>query len=226
MASVHDNEETSDSARAEVESQYEGPRMKKLRQVFDAALTACLNGCSYDRLAQSFPRISRDNPESLRSAREQLVAFIRESIKEEFDDINADRNVALHLNEIDRIIAAAHRKLKQEYEEGQQQTTTRSRAVGSQAHVHCLHFRVTADQAVRAHAVEAKRGEVERLRAQLKQMHTANDAIQTDIAQCQAETGNVQSEIESLITNLLPPRNLLDALHQEAGVTHLPMGVA
>ncbi|KAJ3175267.1 hypothetical protein HDU87_006349 [Geranomyces variabilis] len=192
----------------------DGPRAHKLRQVFDAALTACLKACSYERLAQAFPRIARDNPEALRSARDQLVAFIREAIKEEFEDINADRDVIPSLNQIDRIIAAAHLKLKEDFKAGRN-NGTQTKAAGT-AQQECLHFRVTAEQAVTAHAVQAKRREAERLKAQLAEMQEANRVARSRIAADRAVAAEMQSEIQVLIADLLPSQTLLDSMLREA----------
>ncbi|KAI8589208.1 hypothetical protein BDZ88DRAFT_418704 [Geranomyces variabilis] len=207
-------EQLSDTAQPVARSDEEdGPRAHKLRQVFDAALTACLKACSYERLAQAFPRIARDNPEALRSAREQLVAFIREAIKEEFEDINADRDVMPSLNQIDRIIAAAHLKLKEDFKAGRNNGT---KALGASEQEECLHFRVSAEQAVTAHAVQAKRREVERLKAHLAEMQEANHMARSRIAADRGVAAEMQSEIQAMIANLLPSQTLLDTLHREA----------
>ncbi|KAJ3153968.1 hypothetical protein HDU89_008835 [Geranomyces variabilis] len=207
-------EHFSDTAQPVARSDEEdGPRAHKLRQVFDAALTACLKACSYERLAQAFPRIARDNPEALRSAREQLVAFIREAIKEEFEDINADRDVMPSLNQIDRIIAAAHLKLKEDFKAGRNNGI---KALGASEQEECLHFRVSAEQAVTAHAVQAKRREVERLKAQLAEMQEANYMARSRIAADRGVAAEMQSEIQAMIADLLPSQTLLDSMLREA----------
>ncbi|KAJ3172026.1 hypothetical protein HDU88_006838 [Geranomyces variabilis] len=207
-------EQLSDPAQPVARSDEEdGPRAHKLRQVFDAALTACLKACSYERLAQAFPRIARDNPEALRSAREQLVAFIREAIKEEFEDINADRDVMPSLNQIDRIIAAAHLKLKEDFKAGR---NNGAKALGASEQEECLHFRVSAEQAVTTHAVQAKRREVERLKAQLAEMQEANHMARSRIAADRGVAAEMQSEIQAMIADLLPSQTLLDSMLREA----------
>ncbi|KAJ3160918.1 hypothetical protein HDU86_008280 [Geranomyces michiganensis] len=193
----------------------DGPRARKLRQVFDAALAACFKACSYERLAQAFPRIARDNPEALRSARDQLVEFIRESIKEEFEDINEDRDVMPSLNQIDRIIAAAHRKLKEDFK-AERGGGAKTNTTGFSEQEECLHFRVTAEQAVTAHAVHAKRLEAARLKAQLAEMQEANRTLRDCIAADRSVAAGIQAEIQTLIAGLLPSQTLLDSMVKEA----------
>ncbi|KND01459.1 uncharacterized protein SPPG_03261 [Spizellomyces punctatus DAOM BR117] len=194
----------------------EGPRMRKLREVFEAALNTCLNGCSYAKMAQAFPRLARDNPDALRSAREQLVAFIRESIREEFEDINMDKNVVAKLNELDRIIALAQQRQKAEYERGQGRGSKRTD--NSSAPAECMHFRVSPAQAIRAYSVYAKRRELSKLHTELAEIQSANHALQSRLTQSRAEVSTLQNTIQSSADKLLPPRGIVDVIEINTAV--------
>ncbi|TPX67648.1 hypothetical protein SpCBS45565_g03618 [Spizellomyces sp. 'palustris'] len=212
-AKVQPNAPPADPADTEMTVE-EGPRMRKLREVFEAALNTCLNGCSYAKMAQAFPRLARENPEALRSAREQLVAFIEESIREEFEDINIDKNVVAKLNELDRIIALAQQRQKAEYERGQGRGSKRTD--NSSAPAECMHFRVSPAQAIRAYSIYAKRRELSKLHMELAE--SANHAAQSRLTQSRAEVSTLQNTIQLSVDKLLPPRGIVDVIEISTAV--------
>ncbi|KAI9014683.1 Nnf1-domain-containing protein [Gaertneriomyces semiglobifer] len=203
------------------EEHEEGPRMRKLRAGFDAALGNCLKSCNYRRIADAFPRLAEEHADDLRSAHEQLVAFIRQSMKEEFDCINSERNVATKLNELDRIQAEATERQLREHDTNNQQSKGQGRAQKrtasgtekSGSNTECAHFRVSPEEAVRAHVVLAKREEAERLRARIAEAQSANDELYTKLLQSREEVSSLQQEIKTTLGELLPPREMIRELH-------------
>ncbi|KAI8826885.1 uncharacterized protein EV422DRAFT_16420 [Fimicolochytrium jonesii] len=187
----------------------EGPRMRTLRQLFDVALANCLNASSYDRFAQAFPKLARDDPDALRIAREQTVDFIRNAMQEEFNDINTERNVGEHLNTLDRVIAAALASQKQHQ---LQQTSSAAAAAAAVSGTGI----VNPVQAVRAHAVQAKRAEVERLKARLQSVENATTTYETTLTDLRTQTETLKDHIETGIASLLASRTAVDQLAVEA----------
>ncbi|KAI9103293.1 hypothetical protein DFS34DRAFT_361802 [Phlyctochytrium arcticum] len=194
----------------------EGARMRKLREVFEAALSACLKGCSYEKMAQAFPRLARDDPKALHSARDQLINFIRTSIQE-FQDISADRDLVANLNQLDRIVAAAQQKIIEKPDSAIRKGAKRGAAnlKVDEATAGCLHFRPTPGQAVRAHRVDAKRKEVLRLKALLSGMQSEQVDITQKLDEARQQLFGAQFEVESSLRQLVPPPEITRRIESE-----------
>ncbi|KAJ3014913.1 hypothetical protein HKX48_004888 [Thoreauomyces humboldtii] len=196
--------------------QKDGPRVQLVRHAFSTALSKCLADCSYEKLAQAFPSLARKSPDALRSARDQLVEFIRDAVTEEFEDVNNDRSLTENLNTLDQVILAAQASLSDPSKTGVRPPVSRLRG-GSQRPSgtdDCMYFRVTAEQSVRAHAVRAKRAEVARLNAVLEEEERRNalvvERIQAGRTACQA----AREDVEALMRGFVGEKHVMDGLER------------
>lgn len=96
-----------------------GPRAQALLAVFNSALDATLAKVSAGNFASCFPTPAKYVPEVLDDIHGQFTAQISSAWKKKFDEICAQRNVVVGLNELDAVLADARkRKQKAEREAG------------------------------------------------------------------------------------------------------------
>lgn len=94
-----------------------GPRATALQKLYGDAITHVLKTCSYNNFASCFPTPAKEVPDSLRHLHEQFTDRLGASMRINFEQILAERNVVPSLNELDGLIEdAKKRKAKAEEE--------------------------------------------------------------------------------------------------------------
>ncbi|GBC05070.1 hypothetical protein RclHR1_06000004 [Rhizophagus clarus] len=88
------------------------PRSKKVKQMLENCLGETLNNFSYEKVAQCYPTLAKEQPERLKQALSQVKDFLKTNTEEEFEAILEQRNILEKLNELDDIIAKAKKRQK------------------------------------------------------------------------------------------------------------------
>ncbi|KAL7276090.1 hypothetical protein RUND412_000938 [Rhizina undulata] len=87
--------------------QHEGLRAKKLREVFDFALSRSLNTVSYENFSACFPTSAQHAPQQLHNVWEQMCGFLEQNAKKEYETILKERDVVANLNSLDVLVKQA-----------------------------------------------------------------------------------------------------------------------
>ncbi|OZJ06940.1 hypothetical protein BZG36_00110 [Bifiguratus adelaidae] len=156
----------------------EGPRAKKLRQILAKSVDMTLQNVSYDKLAQCFPQLHRDAPESLKAAHEQVNLFLMSTIEEEFETIIRTRELMGRLNELDRLIEEAK--------------------AGSARNGAYNPDKVTPEASVRSQMVPLKRMELQRLRNELFRTEAENKDLMKEVKQRKEEASEATKVLKTL----------------------------
>ncbi|RIA90422.1 Nnf1-domain-containing protein [Glomus cerebriforme] len=85
-------------------------RSKKVKQMLESCLGETLNNFSYEKVAQCYPTLAKEQPERLKQALGQVKEFLKTNTEEEFEAILEQRNILEKLNELDDIIAKAKKR--------------------------------------------------------------------------------------------------------------------
>ncbi|KAJ3043452.1 hypothetical protein HDV00_005150 [Rhizophlyctis rosea] len=182
----------------------DGPKMRLLRSVYEKALDKWLEKCSYDAMAQAFPTIARDNPEALAAARNQLVEFIKGAAMEEFQMINEERSMQTKLNELDKLIEDAQRKVKLTLEagggNGNETDTLKTQPQP---------LRLGPDAVFRIKGVQAKRREIELLKARLAEATTEMQLLDEELAKEFEFAESARQFVDEASSKLVPRESLV-----------------
>lgn len=98
-----------------------GPRATALQRLYADAITHVLKTCSYDNFATCFPTPAKEVPDSLKHLHEQFTDRLGASMRMNFEQILAERNVVTSLNELDRLVEEAKKRKAKAQEEAQGQ---------------------------------------------------------------------------------------------------------
>ncbi|CAG8677215.1 21039_t:CDS:2 [Rhizophagus irregularis] len=82
-------------------------RSKKVKQMLGSCLGETLDNFSYEKVAQCYPTLAKEQPERLQQALSQVKEFLKTNTEEEFEAILEQRNILEKLDELDDIIAKA-----------------------------------------------------------------------------------------------------------------------
>ena len=114
--------------------QERGPRALKLQEILQTSLRQTLRACSYEKLESCFPTLAKNDPETLKHAREQVIDFLTKACQSEFEKIIAERDATKRLNELDQLINDARRR-KEEGQSPNDSTTDLSPSSLLRAHM-------------------------------------------------------------------------------------------
>lgn len=118
---AHDNERSPSPAQPPPVPAAPGPRATALQKLYSDAIAHVLKTCNYNNFASCFPTPAKEVPDSLRHLHEQFTDRLGASMRMNFEQILAERNVVPSLNELDGLIEdAKKRKAKAEEEAGGQ----------------------------------------------------------------------------------------------------------
>ncbi|RUO96999.1 Nnf1-domain-containing protein [Jimgerdemannia flammicorona] len=174
-----------DEQQSEMAVEPEGPRATKLRQTFEKSLSKTIKNISYEKLAQSFPHIANDSPESLQSAHQQVTTFLQQSVQEEFQNLLETKNLIRKLNELDMLIDAA-RKNKQ---------ARLGKLVRNSADI-------TPDIAIRARTVPIKQQEFQRLQDELARVRQENKTLMSELVAKKTRLDLVKTTVREISNEL------------------------
>ncbi|RUS35106.1 hypothetical protein BC938DRAFT_475841 [Jimgerdemannia flammicorona] len=201
-----------DEQQSEMAVEPEGPRATKLRQTFEKSLSKTIKNISYEKLAQSFPHIANDSPESLQSAHQQVTTFLQQSVQvpiqshlthdmplhqhpEEFQNLLETKNLIRKLNELDMLIDAA-RKNKQ----ARLGKLVRNRI---SAHFSATHSAdITPDIAIRARTVPIKQQEFQRLQDELARVRQENKTLMSELVAKKTRLDLVKTTVREISNEL------------------------
>ncbi|CAI2167840.1 9480_t:CDS:2 [Funneliformis geosporum] len=82
-------------------------KSKKIKQALESCLGETLKSFSYEKVAQCYPTLAKEQPERLQEALYQVKEFLKTSAEEEFNSILEQRKILEKLDEFDDIIAKA-----------------------------------------------------------------------------------------------------------------------
>ncbi|CAG8633705.1 5380_t:CDS:2 [Funneliformis caledonium] len=95
------------SKRSSLSNFSSASRSKKVKQALESCLGGTLRSFSFEKVAQCYPTLAKEQPERLQEALNQVKEFLKTSAEEEFNSILEQRKILEKLNEFDDIIAKA-----------------------------------------------------------------------------------------------------------------------
>ncbi|KAG2180002.1 hypothetical protein INT43_003789 [Umbelopsis isabellina] len=141
-----------------------GKRAKKLNLLFEKYMQRIIQSLSYAKFALCFPELDEHQHDALVMAHKQVCEYLETSMKEDFQNIVAERELLERLNELDQLVEQAKVKHK----------SGESKKAGTG-------IIFEPEQALRARTAPLKIAELERLKKQRSELQAENQTLMTAI---------------------------------------------